>query len=89
MTNTTMKSSNLIIKKPWISEKSTDLASLDKYVFLVIPEATSHQIKQAIQSIYKVHVVKVNITNMNQANKKRKKAIVTLKAGEKIDVVPH
>ena len=84
-----MKSNNLVIKRPWISEKATDLAELDKYVFLVIPEATSHQVKQAIQSIYKVHVVKVNITNNNQANKKIKKATVTLKAGEKIDIVPH
>ena len=84
-----MKSNSLIIKRPWISEKATDLAKFSKYVFLVISDAQSHQIKEAVQAIYKVHVVKVNITNNNQADKKSKKAIVTLKAGEKIDIVPH
>jgi len=84
-----MKPSNLIIKRPWISEKSTDLSAMDKYVFLVQPEAKSHQIKQAVESIYKVHVIKMNIINRTKDKFKTKKAIVTLRKGEKIDTVPH
>ena len=55
-----MKSNSLIIKKPWISEKATRLSSLGKYVFLVLPKSNSHEIKKAIESIYKVHIVKIN-----------------------------
>ena len=84
-----MKPNSLIIKRPWISEKATDLAQRDKYVFLVQPEAKSSQIKQAIESIYKVHVVKMNVINKVKHSVRNKKAIVTLKQGEKIDIVPH
>jgi large subunit ribosomal protein L23 len=85
-----MKSNNsLLIKKPWISEKSTDLSSLRKYVFLVLPEANSHEIKQIVEKMYSVHVVKTNIVNIKKGGKDMKKVIVTLKKGEVIDIVPH
>ena len=74
-----------IIKKPWISEKSTEMGAQGKYVFLVDPTAKSLQIKQAVQAIYKVHVTGVNIVR----SKGMKKAIVTLKKGETIDIMPH
>lgn len=78
-----------LIKKPWISEKSTQLAATGKYVFLVDKSAKSFQIKELIENIYKVHVTKVNIIRMNREDGVVKKAIVALKKGEHIDVMPH
>ncbi len=84
-----MRSSRLLIKKPWISEKSTDMIALGKYVFSVEPNAGASEIAKAVESIYKVHVVNTNVINKVSKGKKTKKVIVTLKAGEKIDMVPH
>ncbi len=84
-----MKSNRLLIKKPWISEKSTDMAGLNKYVFAVLPTAVASEVAKAVKSIYKVHVVNTNVINKVYKGKKTKKVIVTLKAGEKIDTVPH
>lgn len=85
-----MKSNNSsLIKKPWISEKSTDLSVLGKYVFLALPEANSREIKQIVEKMYGVHVVKTNIVNIKKDGKGFKKVIVTLKKGEAIDIVPH
>ena len=78
-----------IIKKPWISEKATSLSENGKYVFLVDDAAKSHQIKQEVEKIYKVHVTDVNIVRVGHNDKTMKKAIVTLKKGETIDVIPH
>lgn len=80
---------SLIIKKPWISEKAALMSALGKYVFLVDTNAKAIQIRQAIESIYKVHVVKVNIVRVNHPEKNMKKAIVTLKKGETIDTISH
>ena len=85
-----------IIKKPWITEKSTDLNKIGQYVFLVKKNATKPEVKKVVKEIYKVDVVAVNIVN-RPAKAKRvgqhfgmqqgyKKAIVTLKAGQKIDL---
>lgn len=84
-----MRSNHLLIKKPWISEKSTDMIGLGKYVFLVEPNAVASEIAKAVESIYKVHVINTNVINKVYQGKKTKKVIVTLKAGEKIDMVPH
>ena len=78
-----------VIKKPWISEKTTLLSEEGKYVFLVERDAKSHQIKQDVEKIYKVHVTDVNIVRVNHNDKDMKKAIVTLKKGETIDIIPH
>ena len=88
-----------IVKKPWITEKSARLSKQGKYVFVVAKDAKSNQIEEAIQRIYGVHVLKTNIVNVpshtNQGSRRStrkgeyKKAIVTLKAGEKIDIIPQ
>ena len=86
-----------VIKKPWITEKSANLSTDRKYVFLVKDEASKPEIKKAIQALYKVDVVSVNVVN-RPAKQKRfmnkrgfqegyRKAIVTLKEGQKIDLV--
>ena len=80
---------SLIIKRPWISEKAVDMSALGKYVFLVDGKAKSHQIREAIEAIYKVHIVKVNIVRINNSDKNIKKAILTLKKGETIDTISH
>jgi len=83
----------LLIKKPWISEKSTALSGQGKYVFLAEPTAKSMQIKELIEKIYKVHVVKMNVVRISHSDKRKftniKKFIATLKKGETIDIIPH
>ncbi|MEK7195349.1 MAG: 50S ribosomal protein L23 [Patescibacteria group bacterium] len=85
-----------LVKKPWITEKSADLSSIGKYVFMVKPSATKPEIKKAIKDLYKVDPVSVNII-VRPAKKKKigylkgnqpkyKKAVVTLKEGQKIEI---
>lgn len=88
----------MIIKKPIISEKTMDLSNINKYVFSVDREASSCEIKKGIESIYKVKVESVNIINKKGKVKRlgrslgrrpaSKKAIVTIKKGQVIDVLP-
>ena len=85
-----------LIKKPHITEKSTELNKIGKYVFIVEPSATKNEIKKALKKIYGVDVV--NIQTVSRSPKKKrfknvrgvqmgyKKAIVTLKEGQKIDI---
>lgn len=86
-----------IIKAPIITEKSASITSNDrKYVFEVDVNANKTQIKQAIESIFKVKVESVNTINVKPRRKrvgryagmtnKYKKAIVTLALNNKIDL---
>ena len=78
------------------SEKGTELASLNKYIFNVDTKAAKVEIKQAVEKIYKVKVADVNVMRTHGKLKKvrykagfapdKKKAIVTLKPGNKIDM---
>ena len=85
-----------IIKRPIISEKSTALTELaSKVVFEVDSKSNKHEIRDAVQSLYKVNVREVRtmmvhgkVKRMARGTVKRanwKKAIVTLKEGQKID----
>ncbi|MCB9800178.1 MAG: 50S ribosomal protein L23 [Candidatus Omnitrophica bacterium] len=86
-----------IIKEPLITEKlAREEEKLGKYAFKVHPQANKKQIKSAVEKVFNVHVSSVNTSN--QAGKWRrvryqagktanwKKAIVTLKKGDKIDI---
>jgi len=86
-----------IVKYPIITEKNTNLTKANKYVFCVDKKANKTSIKNAIETIYKVKVEKVNIVNVPKKKKKYrfriegykpgfKKAIVTLKQGDKIAI---
>lgn len=85
-----------LIKKPRVTEKAADLNVSGKYVFLVKKNATKPEVKKAIRAIYKVDSVAVNIINKVPKKKRMgavkgsqagyKKAIVTLKAGQKIEI---
>ncbi|MCX6971744.1 MAG: 50S ribosomal protein L23 [Verrucomicrobia bacterium] len=82
-----------------LTEKATLLSEkLNKYVFRVSPAANKLQIKRAIEVIFKKKVLDVNTANYAGKKKRErkadfgrrphwKKAIVTLKAGEKLDLV--
>lgn len=84
-----------IIKRPVLTEKSYDQMNEGKYTFMVDVNANKYQIKQAIETVFKVKVDKVN-TLRQQGKVKRmgrnegrrpsyKKAIVKLKPGSKIE----
>lgn len=85
-----------ILRRPIITEKSTALQVQGKYVFEVAVDANKPQIKQAVEKAFKVEVTAVNV--MIVAGKRRrlgsrqlqahpwKKAIVTLKTGDKIEL---
>ena len=89
-----------VILAPLITEKSMAGTVAAQYTFEVHPQATKTQIKHAVEEIFKVHVLKVNTTNVGGKNKNFarrgrrtsgktpdwKKAVVTLKSGEKIEL---
>ncbi len=84
-----------VLRRPLVTEKSTVLQGLNKYAFEIADGANKLQVKQAVEKAFKVTVTGVNVITM-QGKKKRmgrrevvtlpwKKAIVTLKAGDKIE----
>ena len=84
------------IISPLLTEKSTNLSGLNKIVFKVHKNANKKNIKSNIEKIFKVNVTKVNIINkQNRIKQTRgrkvkisgfKKAIITLKKGQTIDL---
>ena len=93
-----MKRINYIdsIRSPIITEKATILSEQNKTVFKVHDSANKKTIKKNIEKIFKVNVVKINIINQKTKQKLKqgrksfrsgyKKAIVTLKKGQSIDL---
>ncbi len=89
-----------VIIAPRITEKSMADALAQQYTFLVNPHATKTQIRHAIEELFKVNVTKVNTVNVAGKTRRfarrnlrttgktadRKKAIVTLKPGQKIEL---
>ena len=84
------------ILSPMVTEKSTNLSELNKIVFKVPDGANKYNLKKNIEKIFKVNVTKINIINkqnrikITRGKKVRvsgfKKAIVTLKKGQSIDL---
>jgi len=93
-----MKRINYIdsIRNPIITEKATILSEQNKTVFKVHNNANKKTIKKNIEKLFKVNVIKVNIINLKSKIKLKqgklskkggyKKAIVTLKKGQSIDL---
>ncbi len=89
-----------VIIAPLITEKSMTATSVSQYTFEVHPRATKTQIRHAVEQIFSVNVTKINTTNVlgkmknfarkgvRTAGKQSdwKKAIVTLKPGQKIEL---
>ncbi len=88
-----------VLKLVRLTEKSNKLSSeLGQYTFEVFSDATKHTVADAVEKTFKVTVTRVNIQNYRGKNKKSrqgrpsttsdyKKAIVTLKSGDKIELV--
>lgn len=87
-----------VLRRPIVTEKTTTMAALHKYVFEVAPGANKPQIKEAVQRAFGVTVEEVN-TAMQRRKRKRtrsgrpgadpsswKKAVVTLKPGDTIEL---
>lgn len=84
-----------ILVKPVISEKGFAAQEADKYIFHVAPSSNKALIKQEVERLFKVNVVSVNIVSIpgkiKRVGKKFgkrndiKKAIVTVKKGQKIE----
>ena len=84
------------IISPNVTEKSTSLSEFNKVVFKVSKNANKKLIKKNFEKIFKVNVVKINTINIREKvkmvrNKKAyksgyKKAIITLKKGQSIDL---
>ena len=85
-----------IIYAPIITEKTASLANENKYAFKVSPKANKTEIKQAIESIFKVKVMSITTSNSHPKKKrvgkytgmtnKYKRAIVKLAEGQTIDI---
>jgi len=88
-----------VIKEPHITEKATLLAERNEYVFKVFPKANKPEIKKAIEEIYGVDVEEVRIINVPRKKRRRgrvegwrkgyKKAIVKIKEGQVIEILPR
>lgn len=83
-----------VILAPVLSEKAVGGIENSRYTFFVHPHANRTQIKEAVQQVFDVDVVKINLIiqrgkvrrmgRFEGRDKKRKKAIVTLKPGQRI-----
>ena len=84
------------ILSPVVTEKSTNLSELKKIIFKVPDGANKKNLKKNIEKIFKVNVTKINIINKQNRTKVTrgrkvkvsgyKKAIITLKKGQSIDL---
>ena len=84
------------ILSPIVTEKSTNLSEQNKIIFKVNSKANKKNLKSNIEKIFKVNVTKVNIINKKNRIKTTrgkkikvkgyKKAIITLKKGQNIDL---
>tara|TARA_X000001036_G_C20502131_1_gene734335 strand:- start:47 stop:340 length:294 start_codon:yes stop_codon:yes gene_type:complete len=84
------------ILAPMVTEKTTNLSEQNKVVFRVPREANKTNLKKNIEKIFKVNIIKINIVNkqnrtkLTRGRKVRvqgyKKAIITLKKGQSIDL---
>ena len=84
------------ILSPFVTEKSTNLSEQNKIVFKVPSKANKNNLKKNIEKIFKVNVTKINIINKQSRTKLArgkkvkvtgfKKAIITLKKGQSIDL---
>ena len=88
-----------VVLRPVISEKSMDETRRGKYTFAVHDDANKLQVKAAVEELFKVTVVDVNVLNTKAKEKSRnrrrgrqegwtspwKKAIVTVAEGDKIE----
>lgn len=83
-----------VIQRPLLSEKAVSAIEAGKYVFFVHPHANRIEIKDAVERVFEVDVVRINLAKVRGKVRRqgrtsgrdgdRKKAIVTLAAGQRI-----
>ena len=84
-----------VLRRPLTTEKTYQGFEQGRYVFEVHPEANKHQVKEAVEKLFEVHVDWVNIVNLPAKRRRvgrrwmvrqpaKKKAIVQLAKGERI-----
>lgn len=90
-----------VIIRPHISEKSVQYKAQGKYMFEVFQHATARSVAQAVKKLYNTEVVKVQIVkvpnkstrmrtkNIKGMSTRHNKAIVTIKKGQSIEVLPQ
>ena len=89
----------LILKSVHVTEKATDLTKKNQYVFKVFPDSSKQEIKKAVEEVYGVDVLKVRQIRVKRKQRRLgrtfgwrkgyKKAIVTLKEGQRIEILPR
>ncbi|MBI5306511.1 50S ribosomal protein L23 [Candidatus Wolfebacteria bacterium] len=89
------KQLSFLLKQVWMTEKSANFANERKYVFIIDKNANKPQVKKAIEAVYGVKVLNINIVNQKSKKKRlgrsigvvpgKKKAIITLKEGNKLN----
>lgn len=85
-----------VIRQPVVTEKSTALGALNKYAFEVSGNASKANVKEAVEMAFGVQVTQVNVMTVKgkmkrygrrpKAQRTWRKAIVTLKQGDKIEL---
>ena len=90
-----------VVIRPVVTEKSVSRTVSSQYTFHVSPDATKHHIRTAIESLFKVKVLRVNTVSVHGKRKRDprkrtakltvqrpswKKAVVTLREGDKIEL---
>ncbi|MBZ9573074.1 50S ribosomal protein L23 [Patescibacteria group bacterium] len=88
-----------VLKAPQVTEKATALTGKNQYVFKVWPGANKVEIKKAVKDLYGVEVLSVKIIKVPRKKRRLgrisgwrkgyKKAIVKIKEGQKIEVLPR
>ncbi len=91
---------SMVLIRPHVTEKSTDLSEKNVYVFEIHQDANKVHVAKAVEKLYKVKPVKIAVVNIHpklyrnprngrtQVKKHAlKKAIVTIKAGDKIEII--
>ena len=85
-----------VLRRPLITEKNAVLQAQGKYAFEIVREANKQQVRQAVEKAFKVEVLAVNVMTVPGKTRRVgrrqvltqpwKKAIVTLKPGDKIEL---
>ena len=88
-----------ILKTPHVTEKASDLTNKNQYVFKVSSRANKMEVRKAVQEVFGVDVVSVRVINVPEKKRRLgtvkgfrkgyKKAIVRIKEGQKIEVLPR
>jgi large subunit ribosomal protein L23 len=86
-----------VLRRPLITEKNAALQAQGKYAFEVAGEANKEQVKQAVEKAFNVTVTQVNVITVPGKGRRMrgrvvvspswKKAVVTLRPGDKIEIV--